>query len=248
MSEPVTTIIGIDCAADWRNIGLARGEYRAGVLVVREVRCRKEQPIDVLRGWLVGCSSAVVALDAPLGWPAPMVRELVAHRAGARLPTTDRQQFFNRTTDVAIRSRFRKKPLEVGANLIAHTAHSAIDLLNRLRDALKVEIPLGWQPGVPEGVVAIEVYPAVTRIGRGIVCEGNTLLQLPTDVSLATEVPAECSVDHVRDAVLCAVAAADFCAGRAIGPVDLALARQEGWIWAAGEAPPLPAKGRRRKP
>jgi hypothetical protein len=245
MSEPVTTIIGVDCAADWRNVGLARGEYRAGLLVVREAHCRKEQPIDLLHRWLEGCSSAVVALDAPLGWPAPMVRSLVAHRAGARLPTTDRQHFFNRATDLAIRSRFKKKPLEVGANLIAHTAHAAIDLLNRLRDALKLEIPLGWQPGVPADVVAIEVYPAVTRIGRGIVCEGNTLRHLPAEVHLAPEVPAECSVDHVRDALLCTIAAGDFCAGRALAPADLVLAKQEGWIWAAGEAPPLAPKGRR---
>src|SRR5690349_13766179 len=112
MSETAATIIGIDCAADWRNVGLARGEFRAGHLTVIETRCRERHAVDVLRGWLEGRLSAVVALDAPLGWPAPMARELVAHAAGERLPTAARQAFFNRATDLAIRARFRKKPLE----------------------------------------------------------------------------------------------------------------------------------------
>jgi predicted nuclease with RNAse H fold len=231
-----TTIVGIDCAASWKNVGLAFGRFADGRLTIEDATCGNRNPVTVVAARLAGVRSAVIALDAPLGWPVPMVDALGGHSAGAAL-AGDRKTFFNRTTDLEIRRRFGKKPLEVGANLIAHTAFSAIAILNELRAALGTEIPLAWAAGVPGSVVAIEVYPAVTRIGHGIACEGNRLSNLPGSVSLPDALSTDCGVDHVRDAVLCAIAAADFCAGTAVPPKDLPLARREGWIWAHNEAP-----------
>jgi hypothetical protein len=226
-----TVIVGIDCAANWKNVGVAVGTFAGGRLTIDEATCGNRKPVDLVAARLGGVSSAVIALDAPLGWPAPMVDALASHAAGDRL-AGDRAQFFNRQTDLEIRRRFGKKPLEVGANLIAHTAHSAIGLLNELRAALAAEIPLAWTPGVPSAIVAIEVYPAVTRIGHGIVCTGNRLGELPPNVALPAALAIDCGVDHVRDAVLCAIAAADFCAGTAVPPRDHRMASREGWIWA----------------
>jgi predicted nuclease with RNAse H fold len=235
-----TVIVGIDCAANWKNVGVAFGTFAGGRLTIDEATCGNRTPVDLVAARLGEVSSAVIALDAPLGWPAPMIDALASHAAGERL-AGDRAQFFNRQTDLEIRRRFGKKPLEVGANLIAHTAYSAITLLNELRAALGTEIPLAWTPGIPNAVVAIEVYPAVTRIGHGIACDGNRLRQLPASVALPASLAADCGVDHVRDAVLCAIAAADFCAGTAVAPGEHRLANREGWIWAVDRVAPQPA-------
>jgi hypothetical protein len=37
--------------------------------------------------------------------------------------------------------------------------------------------------------------------------------------------------DHLLDAALCCLAAADFLRGDVISPDDLSLAEREGWIW-----------------
>ena len=68
---------------------------------------------------------------------------------------------FSRLTDRFIQRRTGKKPLDVGANLIAKTAHWALELLERIRDATGEEIPLLWDQGQVCGVAAIEVYPAL---------------------------------------------------------------------------------------
>ena len=37
--------------------------------------------------------------------------------------------------------------------------------------------------------------------------------------------------DHLLDAGVCTLAAADFVSGEVIAPVDLRRAKREGWIW-----------------
>ena len=49
--------------------------------------------------------------------------------------------------------------------------------------------------------------------------------ELPEDLSLPLE-----DADAL-DAMLCVLAGADFLAGKAYSPTDLALAKKEGWIW-----------------
>jgi hypothetical protein len=70
---------------------------------------------------------------------------------------------FRRMTDDEIHRRLRKRPLEVGANLIARTAHSALKLLGEIRERTGLAIPLAWAPVEALPYRAIEVYPAATR-------------------------------------------------------------------------------------
>jgi hypothetical protein len=75
---------------------------------------------------------AVLALDAPLGWPASLGTALGAHHAGDRLGP-DADLLFRRETDRVVRTRVGKQTLDVGADRIARTAVSALDLLDRIR-------------------------------------------------------------------------------------------------------------------
>lgn len=153
------------------------------------------------------------------------------HRAGLPL-AYDSDELFSRSTDMAIRRRLGKAPLEVGANLIARTAVAALSLLETLRQASGRPIPLAWEITKPEPWRAIEVYPAATRIAHGALDSGGSLEGLDELI--------DCSVlpDELRankdavDACVCVLAAADFLRGRAVPPEDDDLALAEGWIWA----------------
>ena len=78
-------------------------------------------------------SHILLALDAPLGWPEAMRTELRAHTAGGTLATA-RQRMFSRMTDRFVERSTGKRPLDVGANLIAKTAHWALELLEQIRE------------------------------------------------------------------------------------------------------------------
>jgi hypothetical protein len=49
---------------------------------------------------------------------------------------------------------------EVGANLIARTAHAALKLLDDLIQVTELAIPLAWEQGRVRETCAIEVYPS----------------------------------------------------------------------------------------
>ena len=211
--------------------------------------------MSTLAGWLA-TRPGVVAIDAPLGWPAPMHR-LATHTAGAPIEAAP-NDFFRRETDRHIQRTFGKTPLDVGADRIARTAHSALATLAAVRERIPIE--LGWTPGAVEGVRAIEVYPAATLLSRGLSSRGykradagarraEILDELAVRCPPAVRDAATAS-DHVLDAILCCVAAADYATGAAIPPDDAELARQEGWIWVrpprreAGRGEPAAPQGR----
>ena len=237
-------IVGIDCATQPANTGLALATLDGGRLTVHAARVARHaaDAAEAAADWLGRAPAGVLALDAPLGWPAPMADALGPHRAGDPLaPTAD--QMFNRETDRVVRRRLGKKPLEVGADRIARTALAALATLDDVRRRVPVE--MGWAPGAVSGVHAIEVYPAATLLGRGLSVRGYKRagadglraglfdaldLQADDGVRAAAE-----AVDHVLDAVICCVAAADYALGRVLTPagagVAPARARREGWIW-----------------
>ena len=140
-----TTIIGVDCAAQPNNTGIARGEIENGRLTIRNVERgnRRRTPAIVLREWLGAASGrpTLLALDAPLGWPVGMGTALHDHRAGRPIEVHP-DYMFKRITDRCVKEWTGKNPLEVGASWIARTAHSALGLLACLRDATNEEIPL----------------------------------------------------------------------------------------------------------
>ena len=69
-------VIGLDCATDESNIGVALGAYEPGSFLVSEVAiCSPARSAaSVVSAWLDGVQDALLAIDAPLGWPATLGR------------------------------------------------------------------------------------------------------------------------------------------------------------------------------
>ena len=226
-------LLGIDCATQPEKTGLALGELRGEVVHI--MRCatgtRDKTPAKIAADWLNDYEEALIALDAPLGWPEPLGICLSVHRAGLPLEA-EANQLFRRATDVAIRDRWRKQPLEVGANLVARTAVAALVLLEEIRRYTKRPIPLAWKWKEVERWRAIEVYPAATRIGHGAPDVGGSLEGLDELLNCSAVLSELKQSKDTVDASVCTLAAADFLLGRAIPPVDHRAASIEGWIWA----------------
>jgi predicted nuclease with RNAse H fold len=237
-------VVGIDCATEDAKIGIALGWVSDGVLEInRGHLCNKEQSAArTIAGWIKErAEPTLIAVDAPLGWPTALSRDLQAHRAGAALPT-EANDLFRRETDRFIKRELGKTPLDVGADRIARTAHAALRLLSELSAELGAPVPLVWEHTVMETAGVIEVYPAATLSSHGIRASGYKrpnqieerreilraladVAQLPSDLS-----PFESSADTL-DAAVCLVAALDFLLGHAVPPADQQLAEREGWIW-----------------
>ncbi len=241
------TLIGIDCACQAKDVGLARAEWSSGCATVSDVLCGKgvQSIPGLIAEWACGADRCLLALDAPLGWPQPMGDELSRHFAGLAI-ATEPNLMFRRETDRSIQSRFRKTPLDVGADRIARTAHAALSLLDDVRQITGQDIPLTWESQDLPGASAIEVYPAGTLLAHGLPAAGykkpaqrqvrsdilagiGDLLVLPEGrESILND--ADC-----LDAVLCILAAIDFLEGNAVPPINPSLAKKEGWIWVRRE-------------
>jgi predicted RNase H-like nuclease len=239
-------IIGIDCAVEDKNIGLAKGTYDGSKLTISEVFSGKKKGGTVYKisQWLNEEKEqpVLLALDAPLGWPTSLGEVLAAHLAGGPI-SAEPKFMFTRKTDQIIRNELGKKPLDVGADRIARTAHAALKLLQDLRDSTQKTIPLAWDPDDCIHLQAIEVYPAATLISRlseirkfkkdtkeyeGIVI--SQILGNEKDFKILPDLEI---TSHVLDAVICVIAGGDFLSKKCI-PVkteDKDLARKEGWIW-----------------
>ena len=233
-------IVGVDCSTDPKKTGLALASLKGATLAVLEARVARsrEDIVDTVSGWLLKDTDSVLALDAPLGWPSSMGNLLAGHRAGCGIDVAG-NMMFQRETDRVVHSELKKKPLEVGANLIARTALDALTTLTEL--GRKVTLEMGWTPGNVTTRQVIEVYPAATLASRKINSSrykekdatnkrAAIFQELSLDVS-DTHTAAAVSVDHVLDAVICCVAAADYIQGDVIEPEDATLAQREGWIW-----------------
>ena len=237
-------LVGIDVATVPAKVGLARATYVDGRVQLEEAMlCTRSSPAETLAAWLPGATDPVLlAIDAPLGWPAPLAKSLASHKAGEWIRTPP-HEMFRRATDRSIQKKLSKTPLDVGADRIARTAHAALTMLGELRDRLGAPIPLAWSPEIA-GIAAIEVYPAATLVAHGMPSSGykapsqgavreKILAALQEWVVVDTD--AEILRNHADalDAAVCLLAAKDFLENRAMAPTDLAIARREGWIWAA---------------
>lgn len=248
-------IIGVDCSTDDRKTGIALAVGDSDGLRLLDVTVGKDRPTPfILSEWLTGSEdAALLAIDAPLGWPRPLSTSLESHSAGSEIDTPP-DAMFRRATDLFIKDHI-KKPLDVGADRIARTAHAALRLLGRLRGDLGVAIPLAWSPADVTDHAVIEVYPAATLTAHEIPPSGRK----PSGFSLPgykdkervrqrreivdalrermtiekRHVDALCSNDDLLDATVCVLAARDFLSGRAVPPTDRCLAEREGWIWTA---------------
>jgi hypoxanthine-DNA glycosylase len=232
-------IIGVDCSTDAKKTGLALADVQGRHLVIRAALCASKQSsaAAIAAEWIGSVPRALLALDAPLGWPELLGRELAVHSAGQAIESPA-NALFRRLTDDEIWHRLRKRSLDVGASWIARTARAALEFLKELQGILHRPVELLWAPTWAEGVQAIEVYPAATRISLGVSDRGGSLQGLSPHLRFRAGSPPK-SPD-ARDAVVCALAAAEFLAGRAIGPTaeQESRARKEGWIWAGAAASP----------
>lgn len=235
------TVIGIDCATVPANVGLARARHEDGGWRLTDalVASPARPPAAVVADWLRDDPHVLLALDAPLGWPATLGPTLAPHRAGDPIAAPI-ETLFNRVTDRALQARTGKRPLEVGADRIARTAWAALDLLARLRAATGRPIPLAWAPDGIDLPAAIEVYPAGTLITHGLPSRGYKDPASAPRAAIGAWLGARLDLagldltmesGHALDAVLCVAAGLDFLAGAALGPDDPEVARREGWIW-----------------
>ena len=243
-----TTIIGIDCATKANKMGLALADLSSGRLIIRQVMPgdQAEPSIPKMIGrWIQEGTKTLLALDAPLGWPSDMGLSLAEHTAGQQL-AIEPDKMFRRLTDRFVKDVTGKSSLDVGADRIARTAHSALDLLSNIRMVTSQEIPLEWSPGSLNEVGAIEVYPALSLLALDLSPNGykqgdtahaarekllNALKQ-HIDFDQDAEGKMIANAD-LLDAVLCVKAGADFLSGkcRKVLREDDSTARKEGWIW-----------------
>ncbi len=237
-------VIGVDCATIDKKIGLALGEFTDGAVRVTDLRhgSVEEKAVDVISRWLLESprEPTLIAIDAPLGWPMGMSEALPPHLAGQSI-AVEPDMMFRRETDRFVISKLEKMPLEVGADRIARTAHSALRMLADLRLKVGASIPLAWSCDL-RGLAAIEVYPAATLLTRGLRASGyKKRAQTAERDQLAREIQAHVSLpgDHrlmiesadALDAVVCVLAGADFLRGDGHPPISKTAAEKEGWIW-----------------
>ena len=196
--------------------------------------------LDTLTGWLGTAERALLSIDAPLGWPSGMAAALVSHKAGEPL-AGGAHAMFRRATDRFVRQRLGKQSLDVGADRIARTAFAALSMLDEIRKARSLPIPLAWDRDF-EGVAAIEVYPAATLRAHRIPDKGYksaggqaeraaVLDRLEQHFELRVDRMKLLANVDVLDASICVLAGLDFEAGAAMLPENIDEARSEGWIW-----------------
>lgn len=236
-------IIGIDCAVNPADVAIAFGRFSNGHTVVEQIQqgSRREEPADIVATWLKGQDDpTLLALDAPLGWPRALAEELPVHAAGKKF-SSSAHYLFRRSTDMFVKEKIGKQSLDVGADRIARTAYSALELLDRLRQMLGNTIDLAWGPTI-NGISVIEVYPAATLMAHGIDTRGYKStggkaerLRVIADLKLCVVVSAEIPCIEKRsdsvDAIACVLAGQDFLSGLAFPPSDDAPVESEGWIW-----------------
>lgn len=235
-------IIGLDAASQRTKFGYAIGDLQAGVVHIQAAGLLSEPgALDNIVRELLACDRALVAIDAPLGWPRAFGPALNQHVAGGRI-SVEKSAFFKRLTDQRIAARLRQHPLEVAADKIARASHTALDVLDELRRRTHLDLDLVWdRPFV--GVGVIEVYPAATLRAHGLRCSGYKAVE---DADHRREIARalESRVNNLHefverqadvfDAALCLVAAQDFLLGTCAAPTaeERDIARVEGWIWA----------------
>ena len=236
-------IVGIDCAVENKNVAVAVGDLQGARLVLHEsVHCGARNAVDVAAEFLRGFERALIALDAPLGWPSALGSAIVSHRAGDPIQPLG-HALFRRTTDIVVKRETGQQPLDIGADRIARTAVAALALLDSLRSRVAAPVPLAWTVD-GGGLRAIEVYPAATLKQLGITPRSyKKPAQLATRMGLFDALSEHADISAVRsaaegsgdafDAAVCVVAGADFLLGRCRAPVETerVAAEREGWIW-----------------
>ena len=236
-------LIGLDAASQFKNFGYAVGTYEHDRVWIKqaglvESHSERNALATIIAQEIRAATSALIAIDAPLGWPITLAKELINHNAGEAF-VSEKDAMFRRETDKYVKVITGKNPLEVGADKIARAAHAALAALECLRAESGNEIPLAWSKNFL-GQAAIEVYPAGTLKARGL---PDSKYKKPEELAVRIDIASQLANEidgltsyadgsaDVFDACLCLIAAKDFLDGLADPPGDLQLAQREGWIW-----------------
>jgi len=239
-----TTLIGVDCAVQSKNVGIAIGTFHQDVVSIEDVCVGVDDPAQYITSIVRHRSPYILAIDSPLGWPIAMGQALNVHSASESLPI-EANFLFRRETDRFVKREIGKQSLDVGADRIARTAHAAIALLENIRRLTNNAVPLAWNGEELGDMTCMEVYPAATLEAIGISSRGykgnkeshrQMRAKLLDDLSATLNLPESTATlaianDDALDAAICCVAAADFLRGLAFEPPDVDIARKEGWIW-----------------
>ena len=226
-----------------KTLGLHLDHFENGNAHINQVTIGSNEidMVGIIIDWAKQNQTTLIALDAPLGWPDDLGKALFTHEAGQPIRIKP-NQLFRRETDRFIKTKIGKQPLDVGADRIARTTHSALAFLNEIRTRTGVLIPLAWENSSLEQLFTIEVYPAATLLVHNIDVPGykqknndqarnmiieqlKEFIEIPSDTSMILR------YDHVLDAIICVLAGLDFLTGDTYKPTDLELAKKEGWIW-----------------
>ena len=258
-----TTVIGIDFSTDPGKTGLSLatvstdGGRPSAILHKACTASATRRPrLRIVSGWIEALPDAtpvLIAIDAPLGWPDAMRSRAFSSRVAGHPVKVRADCLFSRETDRRIKARTSKNPFEVGANLIARTAHGALTFLHDLNTELmgphaKSPRPLTWSSADIHRPSVMEVYPGVTlethEIPTGSYkvsgAEGRShreaIMRALHSHGVEGDIDVLARNDHLVDAAVCVLAGQDFLTERTIGPERgemLAQAQREGWIWAA---------------
>lgn len=170
-------VIGIDCAADPKNIAVASATKAGTRLTIDRVflgRSTGGTRPDRLRCLATKVSGLIstemptlLALDAPLGWPVAM-RSVLAGGVAGPVPgiPKDAGDFFRRRTDRIVADITGKTPQSVGASWVASLTHTALRLIDLIAKECGEHTSMGGTAlaldnSFSENVHFIEVYPAL---------------------------------------------------------------------------------------
>jgi hypothetical protein len=240
----MVALVGLDAASARKNFGYALGHWVGSMVRIEEAGCLEDRTgrdgLARIAAFLARHASArrLLAIDAPLGWPAALSAGLARHRAGEAF-AFDKQRMFRRETERRLREGGRYAPLEVGADRIARAAHEALAVLAALRAASGMDLPLVWDAAFERGGV-IEVYPAATLKAHRLPSR-QYKVSVPAREAIAARLQATMPQLHeyvgskadVFDACICLLAAADFLGGACVAPPREVrdVVEREGWIW-----------------
>ncbi|MBZ9728388.1 DUF429 domain-containing protein [Salegentibacter sp. JZCK2] len=238
-------IIGLDAAVQDKDIGCVLGNYSEGSLKLLGKWERKQPLTDFITDGIKESEKAILAIDAPLGWPVSFRKILNTHSAGLSLDT-DPELFFKRQTDLDIRQRFKKWPLEISADRIARTAFFTLNRIGKIEKDLDYKLNLLWSIQDLEKYGMLEVYPAATLLSLGFSIKGYKKDNAPARDKLYDQLKKIynfnnfesidlTTIDHDFDALVCCLACVDFIEGKSLPPAKIdSDIKEEGWIWVKG--------------
>lgn len=236
-------LIGLDAASNRKKFGWALAELHGSTASLEDFGLLADGDARLperLVAALKDPDGALVAIDAPLGWPALLGETLAHHRAG-NVVDGAKDELFRRSTDKVVQRTTGKRPLEVGADRIARASVEALAVLGELRVRSGKALPLSWASADAVDRV-IEVYPGATLVAHGIKAPGykasnegggrSAIIKAFQRRLKGLDALVAAKAD-VLDACLCVIAAMDFLDGLCVQPSSeqRRIGEIEGWIW-----------------